>query len=86
MNWQIAFQKGSQKHQYYWEAFQELEKIIAKEASMPLPRDRMAEDNFVETRNKYVDEIVKLFNLRGTREYQAKINTIVRIVEDLLNN
>jgi hypothetical protein len=44
-NWSIAFKIGSQKHSYYWEAFEQMKSMFQKELEMSYPYDRMSELN-----------------------------------------
>lgn len=69
--WTIAFNSMSQKHAFYWEAFEEMIKMVNKEINMGCPRDRMHQQKVWEYKEKAVNNIMKrlksimLGNVRG---------------------
>lgn len=68
------------------EAYKESIKVVNKEFKM-FPAYRFTyKENLRQRKDEAVDEIVELFRLRGTRDYYAKINTIVSIVERAQNH
>lgn len=81
-SWRQAFQSGSQKYSHYWEAFEQLERMLEKEKAMAVPYDEMSIRNQLEARNKAVDEIAQSLNLRrGDREFYHKSAIIANAVE-----
>jgi hypothetical protein len=84
-NYNIAFNEMSQKHSHYNEAFSEFEHLVMKEISLPIPYDEMYELKLRNIRDKSIDKLEKLFDLRGQRDYQHKIQQIVNIIEETQN-
>lgn len=82
VNWHIAFQKGSQKHSNYWEAFEEMEKMLLKEMNMAVPYSDMDVRNRKNARDKSVDKIVDYFNLLSDRNFHQKVKLIVSAIEE----
>lgn len=52
---------------------------------MPLVNNSMSEFNFKKRRDEAVEKLVSTLRLRERGEYRNHINSIVKIVEDLLN-
>lgn len=84
-NWHIAFASNSQKHQHYWEVFEQLKGMFEKEINMGLPYDNMVEIKRREARDKAVKDIEQSLDLRGRRDYQHKIRIIVAAIEKAQN-
>lgn len=81
-SWHQALRSGSQKYSHYWEAFEQLERMLEKERVMAVPYNEMAIKNQREARDKAVDEIVQSLNLRrGDREFYHKSAVIANAVE-----
>lgn len=84
LKWQQAFQSGDQKYEWYMNALKDIEEVIKKERDMPLPREIMSKDDFYKKREEAVDKFTELFRLHETGQYRHKINSVLRIVEELL--
>jgi len=61
-------------------AFDTIKEIIEKEIKMAVPYQKMNEEELKERRNNAVEKILVLFGIEGAR----KVNSVVRIVEELL--
>lgn len=86
-NWQIAFRLGNPKYSHYWEAFEEMVKMLEKERYMPPPFDEMYLQNKRNARDKAVNEITEIVIRRGERinDQQRIIRKIVSAVEKAQN-
>lgn len=76
------------KSQYIWEAFKEVSEMIGKEVSMPTPSNEMVKLRKWKAKEKAVEDIMNVFNLRGQlrpSEYQSKVRQVVSIVETSQN-
>jgi len=84
-NWGIAFNNMSQKHEYYWEAFKQMEDMFNKELMMATPYDEMAEKNRKDARDEAVNVISESILKRGTPEYHNKTSVIANAIERAQN-
>lgn len=78
----------TQKSQYIWQAWEELEKMFQKEVRMGLPYDSMVMESKREAKNKAVDKIMNRLDLNGRidpRERQSITRTIVSSIEEAQN-
>lgn len=75
----------TQKSQYIWQAFEELEQMFRKEIKMPTPYDDMAKRRKWEAKEEAVKNITESLDLRGLRYYPDKIRVIAREVEKAQN-
>lgn len=75
----------SQKSQYAWQAFKEVEEMMKKEISMATPYDNMDKRKKWEAKEKAVANISHSLDLRGTRDYEHKVKIIVREIETAQN-
>jgi hypothetical protein len=76
------------KSQYIWEAFKEVSEMIGKEVSMAPPSNEMVKLRKWKAKEKAVEDIMNVFNLRGQlrpSEYQSKVRQVVSIVETSQN-
>lgn len=84
-NWNTAFQSNSQKHSYYWEAFEQMKQMLIKEMQMTAPYDDMAEQKRRKKRDEAIDKIMERFCKRGERDYHEKERVLVSIIENAQN-
>jgi hypothetical protein len=84
-HWGTAFHSSSQKHQHYWEAFEQMQAMFKKEWHMATPYNDMAKRKKWEAKEKAVDEIVNALDLRGTPNIERKIKIIVKEIENAQN-
>lgn len=85
MEWHIAFQTGNPKHSHYWEAFEQMVKMVEKERAMPTPYTHMALEKKREARDKAVEGIIDSLDLRGKREYHHIVRNVVKNIEQAQN-
>ena len=84
-NWNVAFQSGHPKYEYYWEAFKQMKSMFTKEMQMPVPYDDMVGLRKRKARDKAVDEIMESCKFRGSRENYNKERLIAYCVENAQN-
>jgi hypothetical protein len=84
-NWNIAFQNNSQKHSYYWEAFEQIKQMLIKEMQMTTPYNDMAEQERRKKRDEATDKIMKLFCKRGEKDYHYKERVLVSFIKSAQN-
>lgn len=84
-NWNIAFQNNSQKHSYYWEAFEQVRKMFVKEMLMATPYDNMAKQKRRKKRDDVINKIMERFCKRGEHDYHHKERLLVSLIEDAQN-
>lgn len=82
INWNIAFQNNSQKHCFYWEAFEQMKQMLIKETQMATPYNNIAEEKRRKKRNEAIDKIMQRFFKRGEHDYNQKQQIIKSIIED----
>jgi hypothetical protein len=70
INWEISFLNNSVKHCHYWEAFEQMTKMLNKEMHMGTPIDNVAALKRREKKNKAVEKIIERLRLRGTKDWQ----------------
>lgn len=79
----------TQKSQYIWQAWEELEEMLKKEVVMPTPYDEMAKRNKWEAKETAVNQIME--SIRSTfRGYNSNgrdriVNSIISAVEKAQN-
>lgn len=81
-NWAIAFKIGSQKHSYYWEAFEQMKSMFQKELEMSYPYDIMSELNRRKKKHDAVDKIMETFCQRGVGDYYRKERQVAMIIDE----
>jgi phosphoribosylaminoimidazole carboxylase (NCAIR synthetase) len=64
-----------------WKAFDEISEMMKKEIHLPLPYDNIVEERKRKAKNKAVDKLVESLDLRGIRDYEFKIKSIVSAIE-----
>lgn len=86
-NWHIAFQSTSLKHSHYWEAFEEMVKMLDKERRIPTPTDQMYLQRKHDAKNEAVEKIKELIIPRFEHPANERhiIRTIVSAVEKAQN-
>ena len=80
-----AFLGGHPKYSYYAEALRQAIGIIKKEMKMATPVDQMHLQNMREKREKAIDEIVTLFDIRGKRDMHMIEKRLVDIIKSAQN-
>lgn len=75
----------TQKSQYIWQAFEELEQMVRKEVMMATPRNNMHNHKKWEAKEKAVSNIVSSLDLRGRKDYHHKVRIIASEVESAQN-
>jgi len=75
----------TQKSQYIWQAWEELEGMVKKEVAMATPYSDMDKRKKWEAKEKAVDNITKSLDLRGRQDYQHKVKVIVSEIENAQN-
>ena len=86
LNWRIAFERMSPKHEAKWEAFNELAAMIRKEAGLPVPVANMHQKAAEEQKRKILNPLENYVRtrLRSTmhpRDLDSFISKIVQAVE-----
>ena len=85
LNWHVALRNNSQKHTYYWEAFDQMKQMLGKEMRMATPRNDMAEQQKRIKRDEAISKIMERFCDRGDRDYLQKERLLVSIIENAQN-
>lgn len=84
-HWSHAFSTMDQKYQHYWEAFEQMQEMFQKEVRMAPPHDDMAKRRKWEAKEKAVQNITDILDIRGRRDYHHKIRIVVKEIENAQN-
>lgn len=85
-NWSEAFHNNSQRHAHYFEAFEQMKKMLIKEMNLPVPYDDMAQQKRRKKRDEAINKIMERFCIRGENNYHAKERFLVSIIENIQND
>jgi hypothetical protein len=82
----IAFNSMSPEASGRHEAYKESIKIVSKEFKMAPAYRLTYKQVLLQRKDEAVDAVVDLFRIRGTRDYYARIGSIVTIIERAQNH
>lgn len=86
-NWGIAFSSGNPKYAHYWEAFEQMVKMIYKERDMPPPYDEIVLTKKRKARDAAVDAIMDKIRPISMGRFDDRhiLQAVVRSIEEAQN-
>lgn len=72
LQWSLAFNNMSQKHQHYWEAFEQMKRMWKKELDMATPYNDMHVQKIRSIKNEAVDKLMKELDHRVLRPMEGR--------------